>query len=181
MCLARTSFQLHRRVEGRGRRGWNVSGLLPLVAPPGHTTHTWYRHTHARAQTYIRLFLHRLPVSCWLNRNGGDRDRDLQLATCASIQSLGFSTDRPWDSLQTCGARLIDTLPVQTGNAFLWCAFRSLRATLQCKVFVWGETTDGWRYLLITVCGMQPTSLRTASAPCRCLFKERYAWRWHTF
>lgn len=91
MCLARTNFQLHRWVEGRGRGGWNVSGLLPLVAPPGHTTHTWYRHTHARAQTYIRLFLHRLPVSCWLNQNAGDHD--LQFATCASIQSLGFSTD----------------------------------------------------------------------------------------
>lgn len=51
--LLRMNFRLHRWVEGRGRRGWNVSGLLPLVAPPGHTTHTWSRHTHTHTRADI--------------------------------------------------------------------------------------------------------------------------------
>lgn len=148
---------------------WETRLECQWAATAGHTT--WSHHSHMiHTHTHMAILASSwLLVSCWPNHCGGNHD--LHFSACASIQSLSFCMDV---YKFRCGVRLIDPLPVQTGNAFLWRVFQSLRAALWCQVFVCGgETTDEvsfnnclWNAVHFPPYGLGPTSLLVQGAIC---------------
>lgn len=103
-------------------RTWETRLECQWAATAGRTTWSHHSHmilhthTHAHAAILARAATQLLTKS----KNGGNHD--LHAATCASIHSLSFCTDV---CKLRCGVRrLIDPLPVQTGNAFLRRVFQ---------------------------------------------------------
>lgn len=117
---------------------------------------TWSHHSHTRSAILAHSAVDQFKKKV-------ERTPTSSCATCASSPSLRFCTNV--DNF-CCGPRLIDPLPVQTGNVSLSesACLAVMSSVCVCVCVVGGEAQQT-RYLLITACGMQPTALRRGPGP----------------
>lgn len=117
---------------GRGRGGWNVSGLLLLVIPPGQTTHM-YIDTNTLTQTHAAILAQALRQLLIKSKRVSMR-LVLELDQTPDVQNVDQSQAPFLHQCLVCCEYVASKLPVQTGNAFFGVCYKV--CTLVCDVCV---------------------------------------------